>query len=60
MHWRKSSRSASGTQCVEIGCAQGIIFARDSKNPVGPTLSCNHTEWSAFLSAVKNRELVLC
>lgn len=52
--WRKSSRSASGEQCVEIGYLDGRIFARDSKKSTGHILACNQTEWSAFLDVVKN------
>jgi hypothetical protein len=56
-HWRKSSRTASGTQCVEISYSQDIIFARDSKNPTGPTLTYSPTEWTAFLNSTKKQGL---
>ncbi|MGH7870499.1 MAG: DUF397 domain-containing protein [Candidatus Dormibacteraceae bacterium] len=59
MHWRKSSRSASGSQCVEIGYIQNVIYARDSKNPTGPTLSYSHAGWTAFLTATKGNDLKL-
>ena len=58
-HWRKSSRSASGSQCVEIGYTRWLIFARDSKNPTGPTLACSQIQWTEFLNAVKNNDLNL-
>lgn len=57
--WRKSSRSGGEGQCVETTSTPGHIFVRDSKNPTGPTLSCNQTDWSAFLSAIKNGKLDL-
>lgn len=49
--WRKSSRSAEETDCVELAnVGAGIGAVRDSKNPTGPTLSFN---MAALLSAVK-------
>jgi Domain of unknown function (DUF397) len=59
IHWRKSSRSASGSQCVEIGYTRRFIFARDSKNPTGLTLAFSQAEWTEFLNAVKNNDLNL-
>jgi Domain of unknown function (DUF397) len=58
--WRKSSRSASGEQCVEIYHTHECVLARDSKTPSGPTLACSHTEWTTFLDAIKNGKLHLC
>jgi hypothetical protein len=57
--WRKSSRSGGEGQCVEITSTLGHFFVRDSKNPTGPTLACNQTDWSALLSAIKNNKLNL-
>lgn len=34
--WRKSSKSGSESNCVELG-STGVV--RDSKNPAGPTLA---------------------
>ena len=59
IHWRKSSRSATGSQCVEIGYTRGLILARDSKNPTGSTLAFSQTKWTEFLNAVKNNDLNL-
>jgi hypothetical protein len=60
VQWRKSSRSASGEQCVEICYTHGRVLARDSKTPSGPTLACSHIEWTTFLSAIKNGNINLC
>lgn len=59
VQWRKSSHSASGEQCVEIGYLDRRIFARDSKNPTGPTLAYTQTEWTKFLNAAQNNDLNL-
>jgi hypothetical protein len=37
--WRKSSFSSDGGECVELTWLDGRAFARDSKNPSGPTIS---------------------
>lgn len=49
--WRKSSRSAEETNCVELACAGiGTGAMRDSKNPAGPTLN---VDLAGLLDAVK-------
>jgi Domain of unknown function (DUF397) len=60
VQWRKSSRSGVQSNCVEVVVANNRIFTRDSKNPAGPTLAFNQSEWSAFLGAVKNGGFDLC
>lgn len=47
--WRKSSYSASGSECVEVGHGVGI---RDSKAPA-LHLPVSTEAWSAFLHLVK-------
>ena len=37
--WRKSSKSDSGGQCVEV--RNDLAAVRDSKNPEGPTLAAD-------------------
>jgi Domain of unknown function (DUF397) len=46
--WRKSTRSASQSNCVEVA-AYGAV--RDSKNPDGPVL---RVDLSVFLPAMKS------
>lgn len=54
MMWRKAQRSnANGGACVEVARGQGMILARDSKNPDGPRLQFTPTEWRGFLARVK-------
>ena len=49
--WRKSSRSADQTNCVELANTGAV---RDSKNPTGPTLA---TDLHPLLAAVKSGRL---
>ena len=53
--WRKSSRSHTNG-CVEVAHADGRVVVRDSKDPTGPVLTFNATEWQAFLDGVRNDE----
>jgi hypothetical protein len=39
--WRKSSKSDTGAQCVEV--RNDLAAVRDSKNPDGPTLTVDLT-----------------
>ncbi|EST25252.1 DUF397 domain-containing protein [Streptomyces roseochromogenus] len=59
--WRKSSYSGNeGGSCLEVldGHPSGVPV-RDSKVPQGPALVFSATDWSAFVTAVKNREFVV-
>jgi Domain of unknown function (DUF397) len=51
MEWRKSSRSGSGSNCVEVALSQAAAV-RDSKNTSGPVLTFPATAWSAFVSVL--------
>jgi hypothetical protein len=58
--WRKSSHSGSqGTNCVEVAAVhqRRLIALRDSKNPDGPVLAFNSSEWSILLGAIKSGRL---
>ncbi|MEV6715603.1 DUF397 domain-containing protein [Lentzea sp. NPDC051208] len=51
--WRKSSYSANGTDCVEVGHSVGL---RDSKAPAS-RIAIGAEAWSAFLTATKADKL---
>ncbi|TYR38627.1 DUF397 domain-containing protein [Streptomyces parvus] len=55
-NWRKSSYSnQDGGACLEIADDfAAVVPARDSKNPHGPALTFTATDWSSFVSAVKD------
>ena len=48
--WRKSSRSGSEGNCVEVArSSESITAVRDSKNPTAPALNFPTLTWSHFL-----------
>jgi hypothetical protein len=49
--WRKSSRSSSGPNCVEVAWPETITAVRDSKNVSGPVLTFPFASWQAFVRA---------
>lgn len=51
--WRKSSRSGSGNDCVELVVDGFGAALRDSKSPETGHLAFGGTGWNSFLSDVK-------
>ncbi len=55
--WRKSKRSVNNGACIELAPApNGDIAIRNSRDPYGPVLVYNQTEWHAFLEGVRDGE----
>jgi hypothetical protein len=51
--WRKSSRSVSRIQCVEVARTDEAVAVRDSKNPDGPALVVSPATFRRFLGSLR-------
>jgi Domain of unknown function (DUF397) len=59
--WQKSRASANGpVDCVELTSAQGHVWVRDSKNPLGPALGFTRDGWAVFIVGVQRNEFTRC
>jgi hypothetical protein len=55
--WRKSTRSGSSGNCVEVADnLPGVVAVRDSKDPAGSALTFTPDEWKAFVGGAKDGE----
>ncbi|RKT82842.1 protein of unknown function [Saccharopolyspora antimicrobica] len=51
--WRKSSRSAQETDCVEVGrCGDGAAV-RDSKHRAGGYFAVSGAQWRSFVAGIR-------
>lgn len=58
-HWRTSSRSQLGQDCVQVAAMVDAVAVRDSKHPDGPVLLFTQGEWDAFIGGAKDGEFDL-
>ena len=55
--WRKSTRSGTNGNCVEVGTGAAAIGVRDTKDHGhGPVLVFSRPSWDVFLDACKAGE----
>ncbi|WP_327023421.1 DUF397 domain-containing protein [Micromonospora sp. NBC_01739] len=52
--WRKSSKSQSNGQCVEVADLHNGVAVRDSKDKTGPVLAFDAQGWRTFIDSLKN------
>ena len=53
--WRKSSRSASKANCVEVAADGPVVAVRDSKSPGTGLLVFPARHWARFLASLRRR-----
>lgn len=51
--WRKSSRSGTRLNCVEVAFAPNAVAVRDSKDPHGPALVVSPATFARFLDGLR-------
>ncbi|WP_309148818.1 DUF397 domain-containing protein [Saccharopolyspora gregorii] len=52
--WRKSSRSNSGGNCVEVAVTPSTVGVRDTKNRAAGHFTASYEQWSTFVAAIKS------
>ncbi|TDC41453.1 DUF397 domain-containing protein [Micromonospora sp. KC213] len=55
--WRKSSRSGSEGDCVEVAGFADSVGVRDSKDRRGPALTFTPDAWTGFVRATRSEAL---
>jgi hypothetical protein len=55
--WRKSSYSAAGNACVELGETAGAVLVRNSNRPGDGAILFTRAEVAAFVASAKAGEL---
>ncbi|WP_017973536.1 DUF397 domain-containing protein [Actinopolyspora halophila] len=57
IHWRKSSRSTGGGNCVEVGFTSASVSVRDTKDRARGMLTVTPAAWTNFVNGIKNAPL---
>lgn len=58
--WRKSRRSGTNGNCVEVNLTEDSVKVRDTKDGGrGPILTFTASEWTAFAAGVRDGEFDL-
>lgn len=52
--WRKSTRSGSTGNCVEVAMLLPVVMVRDSKDREGPVVSFTTGQWASFVHGIKS------
>jgi uncharacterized protein DUF397 len=55
--WRKSSRSAAATNCIEAAIVEQTIGVRDSQNPDKGILIFSSHQWQRLIHKVTHESL---
>jgi hypothetical protein len=56
-HWRKSTFSSPGNNCVELADTGDTVLLRDSKHPDQGYLTFTRAEMAAFVAAAATGQL---
>ncbi|MER7542760.1 DUF397 domain-containing protein [Actinomadura sp.] len=59
LNWRKSSASASDSNCVEVAAHGPAVLVRDSRDPSAGVITLAPAQWNAFVDAVRDGDLDL-
>ncbi|GAB3955220.1 DUF397 domain-containing protein [Micromonospora vulcania] len=51
--WRRSTRSGSSGNCVEVAAPPPRVMVRDSKDQQGPVLSFTPGQWVGFVRGIR-------
>lgn len=57
--WKKSTRSGSSGNCVEVAITDDMVYVRDTKDRSKPPHTYTRAEWTAFTGGVKDGEFDL-